>query len=182
MAGTLVSSDTRTGRLRQTLRNPSVPVTILLVLLALVIPAAFFGPGIVRRASEGYRETQRLRASPPIAPAPGTWINPFLRDKAERMMHATSPMDWRAVNFQTGPCHPENLSQLPDDKWSAAIVTSCGRLDDIQRAYAADCAETDACALPDKARQELQRVIDYLVAEFDDAGVVVPYSTQEQSQ
>lgn len=182
MAGTLVSPETRAGRLRQTLRNPSVPVTILLVFLVLAIPAAIFGPGTVRRASEGYGEAQRLRSNPPIASVPGTWINPFLRDKAARMMNATSPIEWRAVSFQTGPCHPENLSQLPKDKWSAAIVTSCGRLNDIQLRYAADCAETGACVIPPKARQELQGVVDYLINEFEDAGLVVPYSTQEQPQ
>jgi hypothetical protein len=182
MAGTPVSLETRAGRLRQSLRNPTVPVIILLTVLALAIPAAIFGPGVVRRGTEGYRETQRLRGNPPIAPAPGTWINPFLRDKAERMMNATSPIDWRAVSFQTGPCHPGNLSLLPKDKWSEAIVTSCGRLNDIQLHYAADCAETGACAIPMKARQELQGVIDYLIAEFEDAGLVVPYSTQEQGQ
>jgi hypothetical protein len=182
MAGTLVSPDTRSGRFWRSLRNPSWLTVTTVILLILAIPAATLGPRIFKRGAEGIRTARELRANPPIAPAPGTWINPWLRDKATRMIEATSPIEWRGVSFQTGPCHPENLSQLPKDKWSAAIVTSCNRLDDIQVRYAADCASTGSCFIPAKAKEELQGVIDYLVAEFADAGLVVPYSTGEQSR
>ncbi len=180
MAGTLAPPDTRSGRIRRHLRNPNWLTVTALALLALAIPLSVLGPRIVRRASEGFAQIQERKANPPIASVPGTWINPWLRDQATRMTNAVEPAGWRAVSFQTGPCHPENLVQLPKDKWSAAIVTACGRMNDIQLRYAGDCAATGECAIPATAKDELQGVIDYLVAEFADSGLVIPYRTEEQ--
>lgn len=180
MAGTLVSSDTRAGRIRRHLRNPTWLTITALALLVLSIPLAVFGPEVVRRASEGFAQIEERKANPSIASAPGTWINPWLREQATRMTNAVEPAGWRAVSFQTGPCHPDNLVQLPKDKWSAAIVTACGRMNDIQLRYAGACAATGECAIPDAAKEELQGVIAYLVAEYADSGLVVPYKTEEQ--
>ena len=183
MAGTLAPSgtpDTRAGRLRRHLRNPTWLTITVLVLLVLAVPAGVLGPRVVRRASKGFAHIQERKANPPIASAPGTWINPWLRDQAARMTNAVEPADWRAVSFQTGPCHPDNLSQLPKDKWSAAIMTACGRMNDIQMRYAGDCAATGECAIPAAAKVELQGVTDYLISEYADSGLVAPYRTQEQ--
>ncbi len=176
------ATDDRLGRLRRTLRNPSVPALALIVFLVLLVPLAVGGTFAVKRGMAGWDTLQARRRTPPIASAPGTWINPWLRDQAARMMNATGPLQWRGVSFQSGPCHPNNLSLLPRDKWSDAIITSCGRLDDIQLSYDADCAATDACVIPHDAKAELQGVIDYLITEFADSGLVLPYTTEEQSQ
>lgn len=167
------------GRLRQAVRNPSVAQVLLAALFVLAVTAAIFGPTVYRGASKGFAEINERRASPAIAPAPGTWINPWLRERAGVMMNATLPVQWRVADFKSGPCGPENLALLPADKWSAAIATACGQLDGIQQRYALSCAVTSSCAVPDEARRELQGVVDYLVAEYADAGLVVPYTTEE---
>lgn len=182
MASTLVTPEqSRLGRFRQAVRNPSIGQVILAVFVMIAIPAAIFGPGIYRNASDGLADINQRQQTPSIAPAPGTWINPWLRDKAAVMMGATLPIHWRIANFESGPCHPRNLSLLPKDKWSAAIVNACGQMQSIQVRYAASCAETSACVVPEDARRELQGVVDYLVTEFDDAGMVQPYQITEES-
>ena len=181
MAQTLAPPGGRLARLRQTLRNPSVPVVVAIVVVALAIPAGIFGPAVFRTGAEGLREQKRLHERQFAQPIAGSWINPWLREKAARMIAATTPIEWRGVSFQSGPCYSENLSQLPKDKWSQAIIEGCRRMDDIQQRYAVHCAATDACLVPAEARQELQAVADFLVAEYTDAGFVEPYSTQEQS-
>ncbi len=162
------------------MRNPNWLTVTAMVLLVLAIPLAVFGPGVIHSASAGLDQIKERKAHPPIASAPGTWISPWLRNQATRMMNAAEPTDWRAVSFQTGPCHPGNLEQLPQEKWSTSIVTACGRMNDIQLRYAGDCAATGECVIPSKAKEELQAVTDYLIAEFADSGLVVPYKVEEQ--
>jgi hypothetical protein len=156
---------------------------MLIALVLIAIPAAIAGPKIFRAASEGIEKREQLRQPPIInSSAAGTWINPWLRDRAARMLNAASPLEWRGVSFQSGPCFSENLSLLPKDKWHQAIIDSCHNLDAIQARYASSCSEFDACVVPSEAKRELQGVIDYLVAEYLDAGLVQPYTTEEQSK
>ncbi len=148
----------------------AIGVTAGLFLLAAVI----WGPSIWRNAASGIAANQELR-TPPIAAnfagAAGTWINPWLRDKAQIMMNATLPVHWRGTSFQLGPCTPENLSLLPTNKWHQAIIDSCHDLDDIQVRYQDSCLVVD-CVIPDDAKRELQAVIDFLVSEYSDIGSV----------
>ncbi len=182
MAQTLIQPTGLAGRLRRTLRNPSIPVTVWIIFIAIAVPAAIFGPGLARRASENIREQRSLHSPPIIAPIAGAQINPWLRNNASRLMGATTPIEWSGVNFQSGPCFAENLSLLPKDKWSAAIIEGCHRLDGIQARYESSCVSADACTVPAEAKHELQAVIDYLVASYADAGYVLPYEVEEQSQ
>jgi hypothetical protein len=170
------------GRIRRAVRNPSIPLTVWTIVAVFIVLAAIFGPGLVRTASKNIRTQRQLHTPPITSPIAGAQINPWLRNNASRLMGATTPIEWRGVNFQSGPCYAENLSLLPKDKWSAAIVEGCHRLDGIQARYASSCASVDACVVPAEAKQELQAVIDYLVAEYADAGFVVPYKVEEKAQ
>jgi hypothetical protein len=182
MAQTLIQPTGLAGRLRRALRNPSIPVTVWTIVAVIAVLAAIFGPGLVRSATENIREQRRLHSPPIIAPIAGAQINPWLRNNARRLMDATTPIEWRGVNFQSGSCYAENLSLLPKDKWSAAIIEACHRLDGIQARYESSCVSADACLVPAEAKRELQAVIDYLVAAYADAGYVLPYQVEEQSQ
>ena len=165
-------------RLRQTLRNPSVPQVLAVMAVVAAILGAVFGPSAVRRAMESYSELKERR--PTFAPPIEVQINPWLQLQARRMMDATRPHEWRAVSFRHGPCHPDNTRQLPNPQFSVAVVEACARLEDIQVRYAGDCATAGECAIPDAARGEIREVVELLNEAFGQAGLVEPYTRTEE--
>ena len=165
-------------RLRQTLRNPSALQAVSTLAVVAAILAAVFGPTLVRRTVDAYREVKDRR---PVFAAPiETHINPWLHLQARRMKAATQPYQWRAVSFRHGPCHPDNTRQLPSAKYGPSVIEACSRLDDIQARYAADCAEVDGCAIPQAALSEIDEVVQRLDDTFGEAGLVEPYSRDEE--
>ena len=167
-------------RLRQRLRNPSIPFMILLILLVLAIPAAVLAPSIIRRGIEGYREARRLQERE-FVEAPGTWVRPWLVKRVRIMIDASQPHEWRPTDFTRGPCAPENVVQLPVDGFREAIEYSCGELSRVQLSYAINCAETDRCNVPDEARRKLEAVIDVLDDAFANAGLAGPAYVEEST-
>ncbi|MEX0761977.1 MAG: hypothetical protein WD333_06020 [Dehalococcoidia bacterium] len=181
MATKLNNENSLAARLRRELRNPSMPMAILMLVVVIAIPSAIFGPGIVRQGIDGYQEKERLSergSGGDVTTA--SWINPWLKNQTDRMISAERPVEWRGVSFQTGPCNPINLSQLPPGKYAEAVAAACHDLDDIQLRYAGDCATTNECNIPPAAQDELRAVINRLFTEFGDAGDVTPYNTGEQ--
>ncbi len=157
------------ARLRRQLRNPSILTFIIVCIVVLTIPVAIAFPGFYKGAQEGIVRIRQepvtyfLKASTP------SWINPYLQRHISKMQNAEVPVEWHGVSFQHGPCFGGNLSQLPDGKYSDAIVKACGDLHDIQSEYAGDCATTGNCNIPPVAVDRLQQVSEDLRIAFSDA-------------
>jgi len=164
----------------QTLRNPTVPQTLLVIAAVVVVVGAVCAPAWVRRGVESYRELKERR--PVFAPPIETMINPWLQLQARRMMNATQPHEWRAVSFRHGPCFPENTAQLPNEEFRIPVIEACARLDDIQARYVADCAAMGECAIPESAITEIEGVVDFLNEAFRKAGLVEPYTRTEEEE
>ena len=142
---------------------------ILIALIVLAIPTAFFYPSVSSNARENWRQRQFVNVTA------ASWIFPYLRRQAERMQTADVPAEWRGVSFTNGACFAEHMDQLPVGKYTYAIKNACETLHTIQMSYAADCAETSACNIPEQAVVELQDVLERLRVAFSDANLVQPY-------
>jgi hypothetical protein len=178
-----VSDDpTLGGRVRRHLRNPSIITILLIVLVVLAIPSAIAYPRVSSVAKENWSDVQHLRERHFVNITAASWIYPHLRLQATRMQNAEIPVQWRPVSFKSGPCLPDNLSQIPVGKYAYAIKSACISLDDIQMTYAGDCAQTSQCNIPEQAVIELQQVLDRLQVAFSDANLVDPYPDDDLGQ
>ena len=148
---------------------------MLIAFIALAIPVAIAYPKVSSDARENWSDVQQSRERQFVSVTAASWIYPHLRRQAERMQTAYVPIEWRGVSFTNGACFAEHLDQLPIDKFGYAIRSACESLDIIQNTYAADCAETAACNIPEQAVFELQVVLDRLKVAFSDANLVHPY-------
>ncbi len=175
----------RSARFRRELRNPSM-ITISLIVTVVVL--AFSAPFIptwvntTRDSLEAIREAKELddagRSSLDVLVA--SQIAPWMGLQAETMLNATGPLDWKVVSFRNGPCHQDNLSQLPVSEYSLAIVSACNSMDDIQQRYSGTCFLASRCNVPDEAKQEITAVMGEVWEEFSDAGFVLPYTDVEE--
>jgi len=163
------------SRLRRHLRNPPLRTVILIAFIVTAIPVGIAYPKVSSVARENWSDVQQSRQRQFVNVTAASWIFPYLRRQAVRMQNADVPIEWRGVSFKNGACFAENLDQLPVGKYGYAIRTACESLDTIQTTYAADCAETSACSIPDKAVAEIQDVLDRLTVAFSDANLVQPY-------
>jgi len=160
------------SRLRMHLRNPPMRTVFLIVLVIIAVPSLIVMPKVTSVARENWANVQLARERHFVNVTAASWIYPFLRRQAERMQEADVPIEWRGVSFQNGPCFPEHMEQLPTGKYSYAIQTACESLHEIQTKYAADCARTANCDIPESAVVELQIVLDRLKVAFSDANLV----------
>ncbi len=156
-------------RLRRQLRNPSLLTFIIVCIVILSIPVAIAFPGFYEGAQEGIVRIRQEPVTYFLKSSTPSWINPFLQRHISRMQNAEIPVEWHGVSFQHGPCFPGNLSQLPEGKYSDAVVNACGDLHKIQADYAVDCATTRNCNIPPVAVTRLQQVSDDLIFAFSDA-------------
>ncbi|MDP6666064.1 MAG: hypothetical protein QF357_01550 [Dehalococcoidia bacterium] len=163
------------GRLRRHFRNPPMRTVIVIVLLAMAIPIAIAYPRVSDVARENWSDVQLSRERHFVNVTAASWIYPFLKRQAERMQEADIPIEWRGISFTNGPCLAEHMDQLPVGKYGYAIRIACESLHTIQTNYAADCAETSSCHIPEQAVFELQGVLDRLKVAFSDANLVQPY-------
>ena len=109
-------------------------------------------------------------------------IAPWMALQARTMSEASGPLDWKVVSFRTGPCNLENLSQLPEVKYSDSIAQVCEELDRIQQRYSGDCFLASECNVPDAAKEEIDMAMGIVWDAFSDAGFVSHYSESEQVQ
>ena len=107
-------------------------------------------------------------------------ISPWLATQADRMINAEGPLDWQAVSFRSGACDADNLSQLPDGKYSTSIRVACVELDRIQQLYSGNCFLASTCKVPEIAKDEIGAAMDTVWLAFSDAGFVLPYREFEQ--
>jgi len=173
----IVNEDEERGfkaSLRRHLRNPPMRTVLLVLIIAMAIPSAIIYPTVSNVVQENWGEVQQARERHFVNVTAASWIYPFLRRQAERMQQADVPGEWRSVSFINGPCFADNLEQLPGAKYAYAIETACVKLHEIQFKYAADCAQTSTCNIPDEAIFELQVVLDRLKVAFSDANLVRP--------
>ena len=154
---------------------------ILIVFAIFAIPMAIAYPRVSGVAKENWSNVQLARERHFVNVTAASWIYPFLRRQAVRMQDAEIPIHWRGVSFEYGPCFPEHMEQLSTGKYSYAIETACKSLHEIQTKYAANCAQTSDCNIPDEAKFELQVVLDRLKVAFSDANLVQP-PTDDQGQ
>jgi hypothetical protein len=169
------------GRVRKHLRNPPMRTVFLIVFILVAIPVAIAYPSVSGVAKENWGDVQQSRERHFVKVTAASWIYPFLRRQAERMQLADVPGEWRSVSFKNGPCFPEHMTQLPTGKYAYAVETACKNLDKIQMTYAADCAQTSACNIPEQAVVDLQIVLDRLKVAFSDANLV-DLATDDQGQ
>jgi hypothetical protein len=162
------------GRLRKHLRNPPMRTVFLLVLIAIAIPSIIISPKVSTVAKSNWSDVQQARERHFVNVTAASWVYPFLRRQAERMQEADVPIEWRGISFINGPCLAEHMKQLPVGKYAYAIETACGTLHEVQMKYAADCANTSTCNIPEEAVFELQVVLDRLKVAFSDANLVQP--------
>jgi hypothetical protein len=167
-------------QMRQRLRNPSGKFALVVGLIALAIIGGALTP-IIMVGIDNYQEVSRLRQRE-FAQPPGAWVRPWLVDKARIMIDAQQPIHWRPTDFVFGPCHAENISLLPNKEFREAIQYSCGEFHRIQMAYAADCASTNNCLIPESAKLELRAVIAVLDDAFDEAGFVQPVVEEQTAR
>lgn len=169
------------GRLRNHLRNPPMRTVLLIVFLVFAIPTAIAYPKVSGVAKENWSNVQQARERHFVNVTAASWIYPFLRRHAVRMQEADVPIEWHGISYVNGPCLPEHMTQLPTGKYSYSIELACKSMHEIQTKYAADCANTSACNIPDEAKEELQVVLDRLKVAFSDANLV-DSSTDDQGQ
>jgi hypothetical protein len=146
----------------------------LLVILAIAIPSAIVYPHISTVAKSNWSDVQQARERHFVNVTAASWIYPFLRRQAVRMQEADVPIEWRGISFINGPCLADHMDQLPVGKYAYAIETACGSLHETQVKYAANCANTSTCNIPEEAIFELQIVLDRLRVAFSDANLVQP--------
>ncbi len=176
----------RSARIRRELRNPSMLTIFLIVVVTSTIIFAPFVPGWVSTTQDSFKslskskEIQEASMSSLGAIVPSQ-IAPWLSSKVNTMINAEGPLDWQVVSFRTGPCDSDNLSHLPESKYSTSIATACGELDDIQQLYSGDCFLASNCNVPDIAKEELTATMDAVWEAFSDAGFVLPYDEFEQN-
>jgi hypothetical protein len=169
------------GRVRKHLRNPPMRTIFLITLIVFAIPIAIVYPKVSGVAQENWSNVQQARERHFVNVTAASWIYPFLRRQAHKMQEADVPGEWRSMSFRHGPCLPEHMTQLPNGKYAYAIESACIKLDEIQMQYAADCAQTSACNIPEEAIADLQIVLDRLKVAFSDANLVQPV-TGDQGQ
>ncbi|GIT58086.1 MAG: hypothetical protein EGP07_02840 [SAR202 cluster bacterium] len=173
------------ARFRRELRNPSMLTVFLIVISFLVIVLAPFAPKWVITTQDSLEaiseqkkiDQQSMGSFTAIVPSQ---IAPWMAQQASTMSSATGPLEWKVVSFRTGPCDLENLSQLPDGKYSDAIVEVCGELDRIQQHYSGNCFLATDCNVPAIAKEEIEIAMQIVWDAFSDAGFVLPYTEWEQ--
>jgi hypothetical protein len=179
------NSTSRSARLRRELRNPSMLTIFIILVVTSTIIFAPFVPGWVSTTQDSFaamakkQEINEASMSSIGAIVPSQ-IAPWLGSKVETMINAEGPLDWKVVSFRTGPCDPGNLVQLPASKYSTAIATTCGELDDIQQLYSGNCFLASDCNVPEAAKIELRASMGRVWEAFSDAGFVLPYTEVEQ--
>ena len=175
------------ARFRRELRNPSMLTIFFIVMFFLIIVLAPFAPKWVittQDSLEAISEQKKIdqQSMSSIAAIVPSQIAPWMAQQASTMSAATGPLDWKVVSFRTGPCALENLSQLPDGKYSDAIVEVCGELDRIQQHYSGNCFLASDCNVPAIAKEEIEIAMQIVWDAFSDAGFVLPYTEWEQVQ
>lgn len=173
------------ARFRRELRNPSMLTVVLIVVVVAAIPLAIFAPGWVettrqsfedRNAADALRDSQLISSSVLVP----SQIAPWMLDRIEVMESADSPARWNQTSFTEGPCNSRNLSQLPAGQFSTAIVEGCGDLAQIQADHASECRSIQVCNISDTALARLDGVRINLLEAFSEAGLVIPYSREEE--
>lgn len=178
------NENSKLARFRRELRNPSMTTVILIAVIVISALAAPFAPGWItttKGSFESIAEQKELNeaAMSPIGAIVPSQIAPWMATQARTMMEAEGPLDWKVVNFRTGPCDPDNLIQLPAGKYSDAIRTACGSLDEIQQHYSGNCFLASDCNIPEAAKNDITQTMDGVWNAFSDAGFVLPYSEVE---
>lgn len=174
----------RKARFKRELRNPSLLTVVLIALAVLVVVLGPFVPGWVNTTQHSFdaiartkeRNESSMKSIGVIVPAQ---IAPWMSSKVDTMIAAEGPLDWRVASFRSGPCKPENLSQLPDSKYSTSIATACNEIDDIQQLYSGSCFLASDCNVPEQAKEELELAIGKVWDAFADAGFVLSYEQIE---
>jgi hypothetical protein len=126
------------ARFRRELRNPSMFTIFLIVRSFSIVVLAPFAPKWVATTKDSFdvmSEKKKINqeSMSSLAAMVPSQITPWMAQQARTMSEASGPLDWKVVSFRTGPCNLENLSQLPDGKYSDSIAEVCGELDRIQR-------------------------------------------------
>ncbi len=179
------NSQSRSARFRRELRNPSMLTIILIAIVVALVVLGPFVPGWVKTTQNSFDAIAKQKelneagmlSLGAIVPSQ---IAPWLSLQVDTMIDAEGPLDWQVVSFRAGPCFADNLSQLPVSKYSTAIATACGELDDIQQLYSGNCFLASTCDVPDAAKEELRAAMARVWDEFSDAGFVLPYDEFEQ--
>ena len=173
------------ARFRRELRNPSMTTVILIIVAVTAVPLAILVPSWVsttqksiqdRNAAERLRDAQLLSSSVLVP----SQIVPWMLNQVKAMEEADSPADWSFTSFTGGPCHSNNLRQLPPGEFSDAIATSCTDLHAIQVDHADECPSIQVCNFSTQAGERLDGVRTHLLTVFEDADFVIPYRIQEE--
>ena len=175
------------ARFRRELRNPSMFTIFLIVISFSIVVLAPFAPKWVATTQDSFdvmSEKKKINqeSMSSLAAMVPSQITPWMAQQARTMSEASGPLDWKVVSFRTGPCNLENLSQLPDGKYSDSIAQVCGELDRIQQHYSGDCFLASECNVPDAAKEEIEKAMGIVWDAFSDAGFVLHYSESEQVQ
>ena len=166
-------------RVRRELRNPSMLSVILIVVVVAAVPIAIMAPKWVSTAQHNLgqrdqatqlREDSMVRVEVFIP----SLIAPWMANQMDRMMVASSPEAWNRTSFTNGPCLSRNLSELPDGKFSDAIVQACHDMVAIQARYAGECPSTDSCNFSDESRAALVAARAEMFKGFEGSGLVLP--------
>ena len=178
------SPPSRLDRVRRELRNPSMLTVILIAVIVAAVPIAIMAPKWVSTAQHnlGQRnEANQLREDSMVSVEVfiPSLIAPWMANQMDRMMVAASPEEWNRTSFTNGPCFTRNLSQLPDGKYSAAIVQACHDMDSIQSRYAGECPSAETCNFSQDARAALITARAEMFEVFSDAGLVLPPRTEQ---
>lgn len=161
-------------------------MTVILIIVAVsAVPLALLVPSWVdttrkslqdRNASDALRESQ-LISSNVLVPSQ---IAPWMLDRIEIMERADSPAAWNRTSFTEGPCNTENLANLPEGPFADAIGVSCTDMQTIQTEFSSDCRSVQVCEISDAALARLDVVRVELLDAFADAGLVIPYTRDEE--
>ena len=165
--------------MRQRVRNPSIKMIAGIIIFLVAIAGGILGPTVIKDGIENYQEirsNQKFEFADPIE----SWIRPWMVLQANEMLSAERPEQWRPHNFVFGPCSADNTRQLPTRELREAIVYSCGELARVQASHAAECPSTNQCLISEGAKEEIRAVVAVLDQAFGDAGLVLPYTTDEQ--
>lgn len=161
---------------------------LTIFIIVVLVSAAIFGPFIPGWITTTQNSFESIAKSKEVKEASMTSIGaivpsqiaPWLASQVNTMKNAEGPLDWQVVSFRTGSCATENLSQLPESKYTTAVAGACVELDEIQQLYSGDCYLASNCNVPIEAKERLTAAMDSVWEAFSDAGFVLPYTEFEQ--
>ncbi len=169
----------RGERFKRDLRSPTPLSFGVVVLVVALIVVAIFGPGWFKSASEGISSVTEVHDLTKASTLPDDdleahQIVPWMEARTQTMINATTPQDWKVVNFRFGPCDPKNLEAMSAGAFVESLREACGSLADIQGRYIRDCFIASSCNVLESAKSEINDVMTLLWSAYADAGYTRP--------